>query len=474
MNRKTALLLHAATLVLAVSGLVYAYMHYMMEPIDPFSVVNHPLEPYMLQVHLIAAPALVFLAGLIVHSHILFKWGNGARAGRRSGLLLASLFGVMVMSGYLLQVFTSTGHRFLFWLHLGSGAIWTFGYGAHQVSAVRVKRLLQSQRSSAVLALILAVIAMFAAVRLFAQDAEPLERDVQSMDTMLHIVAYGGDSAALLQNSEHVLRAVEETEAQLSTWRDDSELSRLNRQPLWQPFLLSPSLCNVLGRVHGWTDATNGAFDPSMGRLGEAWGIHSGFRIPDRKEIAQALRDTGMKKLLLQKPSCTATRQANLILDPGAFGKGEALDRALAFARFPMMLDFGGQIAVSTQAPPAPWEITLADPRDRSRDSKVRMRLRNGSLSTSGGSERDGVVDGRPISHIVDPRTGSPVPSFGSVTVWAVSAFEADVLSTALFVMGPRKGLNWANQKHIPACFLVIRDDRIQVLKSRSFVDKYN
>lgn len=474
MSRRTALLLHAVTFLLTASGLVYAAMHYLMEPVDPFAVVNHPLEPYMLQAHLVAAPVLVFLIGVILHSHILLKHENGVISGRRSGLLLAWLFGVMVLSGYLLQVFTSTGHRLLFWLHLCSGSLWALGYAAHQVSAARVKRMMAAQGGRAVLAFVFMVIALFAAKRLFAQDAGTMEREVHAMGTTLRIAACGGSREALLQNSEEVLRAVEATEAQLSTWRPESELSRLNRCPLQQPFPLTPSLCDVLNRVRGSVVFTGGAFDPSMGRLGEIWAIHSGFRVPQDAEIAGALQATGMQKLELDAKGCTARRLADVLLDPGAFGKGEALDRALRAARFPMILDFGGQIAVSGTDGQRPWEITLADPVDRARDSDVHLRVASGSLSTSGGSERDGLVNGRRISHILDPRTGFPVEPFGSVTVWSATAFDADVLSTALFVMGPEKGLEWAGRNGIAACYLVAESSGIRVRKSQAFVDKFN
>ena len=474
MNRRTALLLHAATFLLTATGLIYAAMHYLMEPVDPFAVVNHPLEPYMLQAHLVLAPALVFLIGMILHSHVLLKLGNGASASRRSGILLAWLFGVMVLSGYLLQVFTSTGHRPLFWVHLASGTLWALGYAAHQISSARVKRMMEARSTRAVLALALMVIGLLAAKRLFAQDTAPLEREVRAMGTTLRIVACCGDSDALLRNSEQVLRVVEATEAQLSTWRDGSELSRLNRQPPLRPFPLTPSLCDVLSRVRVQVQSTEGAFDPSMGRLGEIWAIHRGFRIPGDAEVAEALRATGFQKIRVDEHACTATRLADVLLDPGAFGKGEALDRALRVARFPMMLDLGGQVAVIPMGAARSWEVTLADPIDRSLDSNVRVRLMSGSLSTSGGSERDGSVNRRRISHILDPRTGRPARSFGSVTVWSNTAFEADALSTALYVMGPERGLKWAAGNGVAACYLIVTKRGIEVRKSPAFVDKLN
>lgn len=473
MNRITAWLLHCATLIVSVTGLLYAYMHYVMKPVDPFSVVNHPLEPYMLQLHLIASPVLVFLIGMILHSHIFFKLENGARSGKRSGLLLALLFGVMALSGYLLQVFTITGHRFLFWLHLLSGILWALGYAAHQLSSVRLKRAMRAQRAGAVLTIALVLFALFAAGKLFA-ETEPLQREAQAMGTTLRITAYGEDSARVLQNSEQVLRSVEDTEAQLSTWREDSELSRLNRQPLSQAFALSPSLCDLLQRANAWTRKTGGAFDPGMGPLAVAWGIHDHFRIPTKAEIEAALQNTGMRRLKLNANDCTASRTAEVLIDPGAFGKGEAMDRAGALAQFPMLLDFGGQILVAGPTADHPWQVTIADPADRSKDSDLRVSLQFGSLSTSGGSERDGYVNGRRISHHIDPRSGQPVEFFGSVTVWRPRAFEADVLSTALFVMGPRKGIAWANQHQVAACFLVPQNGRLLARKSHFFVDNFN
>lgn len=486
MNRITAWLLHIIAILITVTGCLYAVMHYLMKPVDPFSVINHPLEPTMLQIHLIAAPALVFLIGMILHSHVLLKLGNGARSGKRSGVVLATLFVVMALSGYLLQVFTVTGHRLLFWIHLSSGSIWAAAYGSHQISSWRVKRAMRSQKMQAVLALTLAIAAIFAATKLLASpepvamrpaSADPhqtLEREIQVMGTLLRVTAYGADSDTLLQNSEEVLQSVEKTDAELSPWRNDSDLNRLNRRPVTQPLTLTHSLCDLLLRVQSWRTQTGGMFDPGMGRLGEIWDIHGNFRIPAKNEIRSALARTGMRYLDLHEKTCIAIRTEDITIDPGAFGKGEALDRAAALARYPMLLDFGGQLLVAGPMSRESWKVRIANPIDRSENSGLLLNLTSGSLSTSGGSERDGYVNGRRISHHLNPHTGQPVPSFGSVTVWQPRAFDADALSTALYVMGPQKGLRWANEHRIAACFLVTKNHDFSTLKSRSFVDKFN
>lgn len=148
MNRLEAWLLHVSTIVLTLTGGVYAYMHYVMKPLDPFSVVNHPLEPYMRNIHIIAAPFLVVAIGMILHSHILFKLENGARPARRSGIFLIPLFAIMTVSGYLLQITSLLLHTILFWIHLGSGSLWALGYLAHHLSSLNVRRQMLNSTNS--------------------------------------------------------------------------------------------------------------------------------------------------------------------------------------------------------------------------------------------------------------------------------------------------------------------------------------
>lgn len=139
MNRLETALLHLTTLVLTITGLVYVYMHYFMKPTDVFSVVGHPWEPAVLKTHILVAPALILVVGLIAHSHILFKLSVNTQVGKRSGLFLIPLFLIMVSSGYVLQIVTE-GRKMLMIVHLISGILWFLSYVSHQVSAYVIKR----------------------------------------------------------------------------------------------------------------------------------------------------------------------------------------------------------------------------------------------------------------------------------------------------------------------------------------------
>ncbi|MBI2838615.1 MAG: hypothetical protein HYX75_09885 [Acidobacteria bacterium] len=139
MTRLEIWLLHISTLLLTATGAAYAVMRYLMKPTDPFSVLNHPWEPYMIKAHILFAPLLVFAVGAIIHVHVLAKLQNGKRVARSNGLLLLPLFGVMVLSGYLLQAVTEELRTVLVVVHLASGVSWFATLVAHQVAAVRLR-----------------------------------------------------------------------------------------------------------------------------------------------------------------------------------------------------------------------------------------------------------------------------------------------------------------------------------------------
>jgi hypothetical protein len=144
-SRFEAWTLHVANLLVGGTGLVYAWMLYLVKSKDPYAVVNHPLQPQVQHLHVLAAPLLVFAAGLIWQRHVLFQWRRGVRARRRSGLTLASLLAPMIASGYLIQIAVDDGWRKV-WVgvHLAASGLWLAGYLAHQV--IGYFRLTSDQR----------------------------------------------------------------------------------------------------------------------------------------------------------------------------------------------------------------------------------------------------------------------------------------------------------------------------------------
>ncbi len=134
-------LLAALSVMVGASGLAYLWMEYFMEASDPFAVVNHPWQPYMLYVHILSAPALVLMFGIIWSAHVTAKIDGGQPYNRRSGLVSAWTFVVMVASGYLLQVLTSERLHFATMVaHVASGTLFLIMYAAHIALSLRHQR----------------------------------------------------------------------------------------------------------------------------------------------------------------------------------------------------------------------------------------------------------------------------------------------------------------------------------------------
>ncbi len=273
-----------------------------------------------------------------------------------------------------------------------------------------------------------------------------LERRLAAMGTELAVELAGPDRAALLAASEAALAALAAAEARLSTWSEAGELARLNRQPAGVPVSLSAELAAELAAAWECRERTGGAFEPALGPLVAAWDLRAGGRLPGEHELAVARAASGDGAFRLG-PGPLATRlHPGAALEEGGFGKGAGLDAAadaltgrVDWAR----LDLGGQVLLVGDGRPV--ELAVADPRERQR-AAVALRIERGSLATSGNSERGGSPPGRPVGHLLEPRTGRQAADFGSVTVWAPSALAADCLSTGLFVLGPEGALAFAER----------------------------
>jgi len=132
MKRWELVLLHVSTLAIAISGVVYGVMKYVMAGSDPDSPLGHPWQPGVLKAHVFAAPFLVFALGLFVRGHALPKWRSGDSSGRTSGLCLLGLLAPLVLSGYAVQVLTGdVARKGVGWGHTAAGVVFGAAYVLH-------------------------------------------------------------------------------------------------------------------------------------------------------------------------------------------------------------------------------------------------------------------------------------------------------------------------------------------------------
>jgi thiamine biosynthesis lipoprotein len=288
------------------------------------------------------------------------------------------------------------------------------------------------------------------------------------MGTTLQVGAEAPSRHEAIQAIETAFQAVRAADSLLSTWRDDSEIARVNHATPGVAVPLSADLSAALAEAKRWCRMTGGAFDPAVGALVDAWQLRGSGRVPSPAVLARSRAATGMDHFVFSTAGRSVTRtHASAWIDTGGFGKGLALryaGRALRRAGVSRArLNFGGQVLViGPDSVGADWLIPVAHPLHRERPVTW-LRLQDASVSTSSQSERFVTAGGRRIGHILDPSTGEPIPAWGSVSVIAKDALVADVVSTAMLVLGPNKGLEWA-QRHqdIGVLFLVTHKGRLE------------
>ncbi len=271
------------------------------------------------------------------------------------------------------------------------------------------------------------------------------DRQFLAMGTRLSIQLQSDDSDRSARASEAALMECNRIEAACSTWRPDSAWSCLNSAK-GESVVLGPEWIALLAKAQGWSRRTGDAFDPVLFRLLAAYGVRDGGRVPSVSELTCARAASGFRNLHLDSNKGLAYLKKGAGIEEGGFVKGYALDRMKARITDQGVasgcLDFGGQLLAFGESS----TVFIADARDRN-TPRFSIQLKDASLASSGLSEHG--------HHIVDPRSGRLCEDWGSVSVIASTGLDADCLSTALYVMGPRQGLAWVKRHRVAALFLL-------------------
>lgn len=239
------------------------------------------------------------------------------------------------------------------------------------------------------------------------------------------------------------LDEIDRLEAQLTIFRENSEISQINQEAASRPLPVEASLFALLRLCQQLHSETEGAFDLTSGPLSRCWGfLRRQGRIPDADELEQVRALVGTEKLLLDGETSTVRfERPGVEINLGSIGKGYALDRIGATMRGRVKLALLSAGASSMRALGSGargqrgWVVGVRHPARKDRRLAV-LRLRDVAMSTSGGEEQFFELGGKRYGHILDPRTGWPAESVASVTVVAKSAAVTDALATAFYVGG--------------------------------------
>jgi thiamine biosynthesis lipoprotein len=243
----------------------------------------------------------------------------------------------------------------------------------------------------------------------------------------------------------------------MSEWREDSPLAIVN-QNAGKTVAVPRELVEIIQRAIDYGHLTRGTFDITWRGMGDLWSFDESFRPPSPDRIAQALDKVGFERIVVDGTR-VGLSDPEMAIGLGGIAKGYAIDRAAqvlrerGFANF--LLNGGGDIFAAGRRGNREWMVGVRDPRGGPADIVARVRLEGAAIVTSGDYERYTVVDGVRYHHIMDPRTGRPARLCRSVTIVAQTVEEADVLATALFVLGPVDGLSLASSRPGLQAFII-------------------
>ena len=267
--------------------------------------------------------------------------------------------------------------------------------------------------------------------------------------------------------------------SRMSTYEPDSELSRFNAEHSTDWQRVSAQLCLAIREAQAVSVATMGAFDITVGPLVDLWGFGppgSRDTVPSAEEIEHALQSVGYRNL---ETNCDALairkHSPELRIDLSAFAKGLAVDYLSSLLDSEdlrnYVVEIGGEVrARGVNARGQAWRIAVERPNIKERGVQQVLNVSDKSVATSGDYRNYFTVDGKRYSHTIDPRTGAPVDhDLVAVTVVTSTAVWADGLATALLVLGPDEGLQFATDNSIAALFLVHRIDGVEALESPEF-----
>lgn len=283
----------------------------------------------------------------------------------------------------------------------------------------------------------------------------PAERHDRLMGTMVYQRVYGLDGARCC---ELAYAEIGRLERLWSVFLASSEVNELARRAGVATLTVSADTAAIISEAHALHEFTDGAFDITTGPLTTLWraaAARGSIPTAQEQEAARVLVDG--RDLELTMPCDVKLRRAGQRLDLGAIGKGYAADRCIAIYRERgirhALVDLGGNVAVLGNKPDgSAWRVGLQLPGRPRGESFGWLDVRDTSVVTSGNYERGYAFDAKRYGHLLDPRTGAPLSNEScSFTVVNASSTLADALSTALLIMGPDRGFDFALEHDIEA-----------------------
>ena len=297
-----------------------------------------------------------------------------------------------------------------------------------------------------------AAAAFFYRADLFAKKGGIIKRTRFMMDTLCTIQVPGADGEAKAEAAINLaFDRMAEVDAKFNCTNPESPLYKFNhsRTPI-----TDPEITGLVGRALAFSRETDGAFDITVQPLVDLWGFFttsaSSRTVPSPQSVRRVLAFTGWRRIIIKNGAVSAADK-NVRIDLGGIAKGYSIGEAVKVLKAAgvksALILAGGQVQVfGSAAPGLPWKVGVRNPRREGYIAGLSFDSETG-ISTTGDYERYFEADGVRYHHILDPKTGYPARGIMSLSVIATDPVQADALSTALFVMGQERALEFVKQR---------------------------
>jgi thiamine biosynthesis lipoprotein len=278
--------------------------------------------------------------------------------------------------------------------------------------------------------------------------AEWLTESQAIMGTRCSVELWSEDKAKGQAAIASVFADMHRIDRLMSTWKEDTEISRVNREGSKHPVKVSEELFRLLEESVKYSELTGGAFDITYASVGYLYDFKKGVH-PDRKAIDAALPGIDWRRMKLDPKNLTVYfTRPGMRIDLGGIAKGHSVDKGIEVLRKAgitrAMVNAGGDTRIIGDRFGRPWVVGVRDP-DHENKMFLRLPLTDTAFSTSGDYERYFDEDGQRFHHIIDPKTGDSARKVRSVTVIAPTATRTDALTKSVFIMGAEEGIAFIN-----------------------------
>lgn len=300
-----------------------------------------------------------------------------------------------------------------------------------------------------------------------------------TMGTRYHVKYVAEPNTIPKQQVEQAVQQVlDDINARMSTYINNSELMQFNSAALEQPFSISEDIVELVSLSRQLSTLSEGAYDVTVGPLVNLWGFgpdHRPDKVPSVSDIESAFAKVGYDSVEVNKLQSQLTKHKSVFVDLSSIAKGYAVDQVakalegLAISNY--MVEVGGEIKAKGIKPNGQhWRIGVEQPELLAQTANVVVQINGQGVATSGDYRNYFEAEGKRYSHTIDPRTGYPITHrLASVTVIDSNVAKADGLSTMFMVLGPEKGLEIANQQNIAAYFIVKTEQHFKSMASDAF-----